>query len=1093
MIERLIEYCARNRFVVVLLVLFAVAWGGWAILHVPLDAIPDLSDVQVIVLTKWPGRSPDLVEDQITYPIVTSLLGAPRVQVVRGQSFFGLSFVYVIFEDGTNMYWARSRVMEYLSEVQGSLPEGVSPTLGPDATGVGWVYQYALAEKPICPVDGEITSRTSEFERHYEGRRFFFDSAQCAAAFDADPARYADQPSRSESHHNLAELRSFQDWHLRYWLESVPGVAEVASVGGFEKQYQVTVDPNALAAYQIPLGKMVAAIRAGNNDVGGRTIEFSGREYFVRGRGYVRTLSDLESIPLGTDGRGTPILLRDVATVQEGPDLRRGIAELDGEGEVVGGIVIMRYGENALNVIHRVKQRLAEIEPALPEGIEIVPTYDRSELIHRSIDTLQETLIEESIIVCLVCLLFLFHFRSALVAIIMLPTAIVIAFVPMYYMGLTSNIMSLGGIAIAIGAMVDAAIVMIENAHKHLERAGDQSDRLGIIVRAAKQMGRPLFFSLLIITVSFMPIFTLEAQEGRLFKPLAFTKTFSMFFAALVSVTLVPVLMVWLIRGRIRPENKNPAARFLIWGYHPIVRFVLDHRRATVFVAMLVLLGTVVAFGYPGYLQLGREFMPELNEGDILYMPVTVPGISTTEAGRLLQVQDRIIRSFPEVERVFGKIGRAETATDPAPLSMIETTIMMKPQSEWREGVTWESLLQEMQHALYLPGVTKGGLQWPIKTRIDMLTTGIRSPVGIKVFGPDLDTIESIGQHLETVLRTVPGTEDVYAERVTGGSFVDIVPRRMDAARYGLGVENVLAMVQTAIGGMNIDTTVEGRERYAINVRYPRELRDDIDELMRVLVPTPTGAQVPLAQLADIHVTTGPPVIRDENGSLSGWVFVYVRDRDIGSYVADAQAAVNREVQLPASYYLKWTGEYEAMQRIAKRLRLVLPLTLLIIVVLLYLNFRSTVETGIVLFSVPFAAVGSFWLLHLLGYNLSTAVWVGVIALAGVAAETGVVMIVYLNDAFQQARDSGRLQTMADLEAAVIEGAVQRVRPKIMTVLSTMMGLMPIMWTTGTGSDVMKRIAAPMIGGMVSSTVLTLVVIPAIYMMWKARSLRANQ
>jgi len=1087
LIERLIAYCARNRFLVFLLVAFVTVWGVWAISHVPLDAIPDLSDVQVIILTKWMGRSPDLVEDQITYPIVSSLLGAPRVKVVRGQSFFGLSFVYVIFEDGTDMYWARSRVLEYMSEVAGSLPEGVTPTLGPDATGVGWVYQYALAEKPICPVDGEVTSRTAKFEREHDGRRFFFDSRQCAETFDANPEQYAGKPNRVESALNLAELRSFQDWHLKYWLESVPGVAEVASVGGFEKQYQITVDPNKLSAYGIPLKRAIMAIRAGNNDVGGRTIEFSGREYFVRGRGYVASLSDLEMVPLGTDGRGTPILLRDVATVAEGPDIRRGIAELDGEGEVVGGIVVMRYGENALDVINRVKKKIAEIEPALPQGIELVPVYDRSKLINRSIGTLREKLIEEIVIVSLVCIIFLFHFRSALVAIVMLPTAVIISFIPMYYMRLTSNIMSLGGIAIAIGVMVDAAIVMIENAHKQLERAEGSESRFDVIVRAAQQMGKPLFFSLLVITVSFLPVFTLEAQEGRLFKPLAFTKTFAMFFAAFVSVTLVPILMVWLIRGRIRPERHNPVTRSLIWAYHPIVRFVLDHRRATVLVAFLVLAGTVIAFGYPGYWALGREFMPELNEGDILYMPVTVPGISTTEAGKLLQVQDKIFRTFPEVERVFGKIGRAETATDPAPLSMVETTVMMKPQSEWRPGMTWDKLLQEMQHALYLPGVTKGGLQWPIKTRIDMLTTGIRSPVGIKIFGPDLATIQSIGEHVEMVLRTVPGTEDVYAERVTGGSFVDIIPRRRDAARYGLGVEDVLALVQTAIGGMNIDTTVEGRERYSINVRYPRELRDDLDELTRVLVATPMGAQVPLGQLADIRVTTGPPVIRDENGSLTGWVFVYVRDRDIGSYVADAQAAVNSEVVFPRGYYHTWTGEYEAMQRIAQRLKLVLPLTLIIIVVLLYLNFGSAVKAGIVLLSVPFAVVGSFWLLHILGYNLSTAVWVGVIALAGVAAETGVVMIVYLDDAYDHARDQGKMRTSSDLEQAVIEGAVQRVRPKIMTVLSTMMGLMPIMWSVGAGADVMKRIAAPMIGGMVSSTILTLAVIPAIYMMWRGR------
>ena len=1084
MVEKIIDYCARNPFIVVLLTLVAIVWGGWCLMNVPLDAIPDLSDVQVIVLTEWPGRSPDLVEDQITYPIVTSLLGAPSVKVVRGQSFFGLSFVYVIFRDGTDMYWARSRVLEYMQEVQGSLPEGVSPTLGPDATGVGWIYQYVLVEKPICPVDGEITSRTSEFERDHEGRRFFFDSAQCAAAFDADPARYADQPSRSESRHNLAELRAFQDWHFKYWLESVPGVAEVASVGGFEKQYQITVDPNRLVAYGVPLKSMVAAIRAGNNDVGGRTIEFSGREYFVRGRGYVRTLSDLESIPLGTDGRGTPILLRDVATVQEGPDIRRGIADLDGEGEVVGGIVVMRYGENALDVITRVKQRIAEIEPALPEGIEVVPVYDRSELIDRSIDTLRKTLLEESLIVSVVLVIFLLSVSSAAVAVIILPIAVLLSFIPMYYMGLTSNIMSLGGIAIAVGVMVDAAVVLIENAHKHLERMEEGESRREVIIASAKQVGKPLFFSLLIITVAFIPIFTLEAQEGRLFKPLAYTKTFCMLFASFLSITLAPMLMVALIRGRVHPESEHPISIRLQRIYRPWMTALMRRRVLSVTIAVLA----VASCGLIVH-RIGSEFMPELNEGDILYMPVTVPGISTTEAGRLLQVQDKILRSFPEVKRVFGKIGRAETATDPAPLSMVETTVMMKPQSEWREGMTWEQLRQDMQHALYLPGVTKGGLQWPIKTRIDMLTTGIRSPVGIKIFGPDLATIDGIGQHLETVLREVPGTEDVYAERVTGGSFVDIIPRRMDAARYGLGVEDVLTMVQTAIGGMNIDTTVEGRERYAINIRYQRELRDDIDDLMRILVATPSGAHVPLAQLADIRLSTGPPVVRDENGALTGWVFIYVSGRDLGGYVADAQKAVSAQVSLPTGYRLQWTGQYEYMERIRKRLLLVVPLTLFLIVIMLYLNFRSIAQTAIVMLSLPFAATGCLWALYLLDYNFSAAVWVGIIALCGLAAETGVIMIVYLDEAFHRYQKEGRMRNMDDLFAAITDGAVQRVRPKIMTVATTFVGLLPLMWVQGSGADVMRRIAAPMIGGLITSTILTLEIVPAIYSFWRQRQI----
>jgi Cu(I)/Ag(I) efflux system membrane protein CusA/SilA len=1083
-IERTIEYCARNPFIVMLLVLSMIGWGIWSILHVPLDAIPDLSDVQVIVLTEWAGRSPDLVEDQITYPIVSSLLGAPRVKVVRGQSFFGLSFVYVIFEDGTDMYWARSRVLEYMSEVSGNLPGGVTPTLGPDATGVGWVYQYALVEKALCPVDGVEVSRQSEFELERDGKRCYFDSHECLAAFSADPDRYARNPYRVESRHNLADLRSFQDWHLKYWLESVPGVAEVATVGGFEQQYQVTADPNRLSAYRIPLRRLIEAIRAGNSDVGGRTIEFSGREYFVRGRGYISSLEDLEVIPLGADERGTPILLRDVASVQKGPDIRRGIAELDGEGEVVGGIVVMRHGENALSVIARVKERIAEAEPALPEGIEILPVYDRSELINRSIATLRRTLIEECLIVSAVIVVFLLHFPSALVAVIIIPIAVLMSFIPMGHMGLTSNIMSLGGIAIAIGAMVDAAVVLIENAHKHLERLKPGESRLEAIIVASKQVGRPLFFSLLIITVSFMPIFTLQAQEGRLFRPLAYTKTFSMLFAAILSITLAPTLMAGFIRGRLRPEAEHPVSIRLQRLYRPWVSSLMRRRGLSVAIAVLAVASCGLIVN-----RIGSEFMPELNEGDILYMPVTVPGISTTEAGKLLQVQDRILRSFPEVERVFGKIGRSETATDPAPLSMVETTIMMKPESEWRPGMTWEKLLKEMQHQLYLPGVTRGGLQWPIKTRIDMLTTGIRSPVGVKIFGPDLEMIERIGEHIESVLRGVPGTEDVYAERVTGGSFVDVIPRRADAARYGLGVEDVLALVQTGIGGMNIDATVEARERYSINVRYPRELRDDIDELMRVLVATPGGAQVPLAQLADIRVTTGPPVIRDENGSLTGWVFVYFSGRDVGSYVADAQKAVAEDVTLPTGCYLQWAGQYEYMQRMRQRLLLVVPLTLFIIVVMLYLNFRSVAETAIVMLSLPFAITGSLWALYLLGYNFSAAVWVGIIALAGVAAATGVVMIVYLDEAFHRYQSEARMRNMDDLFAAITDGAVKRVRPKVMTVMCILMGLLPLMWAHGSGAEVMRRIAAPMIGGVITSTILTLEIVPAIYSFWRQRHL----
>ena len=1086
MVERTIEYCARNPFIVILLVAVLIGWGVWSILHVPLDAIPDLSDTQVIIFTEWMGRSPNLVEDQITYPIVTSLLGAPRVKAVRGQSMFGMSFVYVIFEDGTDIYWARSRVLEYLSSVQGKLPEGAAPQLGPDATGVGWVYEYALVEKPICPVDGKITTRQSKYQQLHKGKLFFFDSHDCLAAFAADPDQYAGRPTHVESKLNLAELRSYQDWYLRYALQSVPGVAEVASVGGFQKQYQITVDPNALAAYHIPLERVMMAVRASNNDVGGRSIEFSGREYVVRGLGYVKSIADLETIPLGADERGTPILLRDVGRVQEGPDQRRGIAELDGEGEVVGGIVVMRYGENALNVIRRVKDKIKLIEPSLPEGIEIIPTYDRSALIERSIATLRRTLIEEGLIVSAVIVVFLLHFPSALVAILVLPFAVLMAFIPMYHMRLTSNIMSLGGIAIAIGAMVDAAVVLIENAHKHLERAGPDADRLETIIAAAKEVGKPLFFSLLIITISFMPIFTLEAQEGRLFKPLAFTKTFSMFFSSLLSVTLAPVLMVAFIRGRLRHEADHPISRTLQRIYRPWVHALVRRRAVSITIAVLA----VASCGLIVH-RIGSEFMPELNEGDILYMPVTaVPGVSPTEAVKLLQIQDKIFRSFPEVDRVFGKVGRAETATDPAPLSMVETTIMMKPESQWRLGMTWHKLLAEMKQALTLPGVTKGGLQWPIKTRIDMLTTGIRAPVGIKVFGPDMATVEELGAHIEVALQDVPGTETAYVERVMGASYLDITPRRADAARYGLRVEEVLAQVESAIGGMNIDTTVEGRERYTINLRYPRELRDEVDKLGRVLVPTMMGAHVPLAELADIRIAAGPDMIRSESGALAGWVLVYVSGRDIGGYVADAQRAVRDHLgTLPPGYHLEWTGQYEYMRRVRQRLLLVVPLTLFIIIIMLYFNFHSAAQTAIVLLSLPFALTGSLWALFLLKYHFSAAVWVGIIALAGLAAETGVVMIVYLDEAFHRYQREGRMKNMHNLFEAITDGAVQRVRPKIMTVMCIFAGLLPLMWAHGSGADVMRRIAAPMIGGVITSTILTLEIVPAIYSFWRQRQI----
>jgi Cu(I)/Ag(I) efflux system membrane protein CusA/SilA len=1040
MIEKLIETSAKNKLMIFLLVGMATAWGAWALFNTPLDAIPDLSDVQVIVFTEWPGRSPDIIEDQVTYPIVTSLLAAPNVQFVRGQSFFGLSFVYVIFEEDTDMYWARSRVLEYMNEIEAQLPEGATPTLGPDATGVGWVFEYALID---------TTGRW-----------------------------------------NLADLRSFQDWNLKYWLEGVPGVAEVASVGGFVKQYQVDVDPNQLLAYNIPIKKIIQAIRQSNNDVGGRVIEMASTEFMVRGRGYIKSVEDIEQVAVGTDNNGTPVFVRNVANVHLGPDMRRGIAELDGMGEAVGGIVVMRYGENALKVIERVKEKIEQIAPSLPPGMQIVVAYDRSDLIERAIDTLKEKLIEESIIVSLVCLLFLFHFRSALVAILTLPIAIIFSFIPMYYMGLTSNIMSLGGIAIAIGAMVDAAIVMIENAHKRLEQARHKGKELtakehfNIVIEAAKEVGKPLFFSLLIITVSFIPVFTLEAQEGRLFKPLAYTKTFAMFFASFLSITLVPVLMVLMIRGKIMPESKNPVNRLLINIYNPVVKSVLRFKKSTIVVAAIVLLATL-----PIFERLGTEFMPPLNEGSILYMPASIPGMPASEAKKILHTQDKILAIFPEVERVFGKIGRSRTATDPAPLSMVETTITLKPKAQWRPGMTWNKLVAEMDEKLKFPGMAN--IWWmPIQTRTEMLTTGIRSNLGIKVFGPDLQEIERIAVDIEQALQKFPGTRSAFAERTTGGYFIDFTIRREQAARYGLTVGDVQDIIQTAIGGMNITHTVEGKERYPVNVRYPRELRNDLDRLRRVLVPTPSGAHVPIIQLAEIFPTTGPPMIRNEDGAKVGFVFVDVTEKDYGKYVREAQKFIYRTVRIPPGYTLAWAGQYKYLQRLRDKLTLVIPVTILIIFTLLYFNFKSVPKTLIVMLSVPFSLVGAFWLLWILGYNTSVAVWVGIIALAGVAAETGVVMIVYLDEFFDRYRAEGRMKTFADLYDAVIRGAVQRVRPKMMTVTAIMAGLLPIMWSTGTGADVMKRIAAPMVGGMVTSTILTLCVIPAIYTVWRERQLR---
>lgn len=1096
LIERLIEWSARNKFMVFLMVGALTLAGVYSMRHTPLDAIPDLSDVQVIVFTQWEGRSPNLVEDQITYPIVTKLLAAPKVKVVRGYSFFGYSFVYAIFDDGTDLYWARSRVLEYLQGLTGNLPPGVTPTLGPDATGVGWGFQYALVDK--------------------------------------------------SGKHDLADLRSFQDWHLRYWIQSVDGVAEVATFGGFEKQYQVEVDPNKLLAYNIPLSTLVSAIRSANNDVGGRELDRYGTTYLVRGRGYIKSLEDLRLVVVGADANGTPVLLRDVArNITLGPEMRRGAGELNGEGETVGGIVVVRFGQNVLQVIDRIKQKIEEVKPSLPAGVEIVTTYDRSDLINRSIKTLTRTIIEESIIVSIIVIVFLLDFGGAVRAIVTLPIAVALAFIPMYYMGLTANVMSLAGIAIAIGAICDEAVVMVENVHKHLEHAPpglSRRQKQEIIIRACKQLGKPLFFALLVITVSFMPVFTLESQEGRLFKPLAFTKTFTMAWAAFLSVTLGPALIVLMTAARVIPEHKHPISRILHRIYYPWVSMLMTRR-----ILSIVLAGIAVGSAWPIYQKLGSEFMPPLNEGTILYMPTSLPTMSISEATRLMQIQDRILKQFPEVVTVHGKAGRSETPTDPAPLEMFETVVALKPEDEWRHvpqprwyshwapewlqkglrkiwpdvrPITWNELITEMDEALQLPGQVNAWTM-PIKARIDMLTTGIRTPIGIKIFGPDLAEINRLGEHLESVIRQVPGTRSVYAERTTGGYYLDIVPDRAAIARHGLNVEDVLLLVETAIGGMAIDRTIEGRERYSINVRYSRELRDDADKLGRVLVPVmgetagmeagetamsrlaasparrPAGSssggirQIPLSQLVDIRVTTGPPVIRNEDGALTGWVYVDMAGRDIGGYVAEAKRAVAEKIEktglLPPGYRLEWSGQYEHMLRVRDRLQVVVPVTLALIFVLLYLNFKSVAETFIILLSIPFAMTGSIWLLWLLDYNLSIAVWVGIIALAGLAAQTGTVMIIYLDEAFHAYQKAGRMKTQHDLFEAITYGAVQRVRPKLMTVAMITLGLLPALWAHGAGAEAIQRIAAPMIGGLVTSTILTLEIVPAIYSLWRGR------
>jgi copper/silver efflux system protein len=1035
MLGRIIEWSARNVFLVLLGTAFVIGWGVYAVIRTPLDAIPDLSDVQVIIYTEYPGQAPQVVEDQVTYPLSTAMLAVPKSRVVRGLSVFGASFIYVIFEDHTDIYWARSRVLEYLNFAAGRMPRGVTPTLGPDATGVGWVYQYVVV------------------------------AAQ----------------------HTLAELRTIQDWFVRYQLTKAQGVAEVASVGGFVKTYQVTVEPRKLQAYGIPLNQVAAVIRASNRDVGGRVIEMAETEYVVRGRGYLRGISDIENLVVKAE-QGTPVLIRDVARVELAPDERRGIAELNGEGEVVSGIAVARYGQNALDVIDNVKSKIKEISSGLPEGVSLQAVYDRSDLIHRAIDNLKRVLIEESIVVAVVCMVFLMHARSALVAIVMLPIGVLIALTAMHLLELNSNIMSLGGIAIAIGAMVDAAIVMIENAHKHLERAPRGSPRLQITIDACREVGPALFFSLLIITVSFLPVFTLEAQEGRMFAPLAYTKTFAMAGAALLSITLVPVLMFLFIRGRIMPEQRNPVNRFLIWIYRPIIAWVMRWKKLTIVAAVITLALSV----FPA-VKLGSEFMPTLNEGSLLYMPITLPALSVTKSAELLQTQDKIIKTFPEVESVFGKAGRANTATDPAPLEMAETVINLKPESEWRAGMTIDKLITELDQALQIPGVSNAWTM-PIKNRIDMLATGIRTPIGIKVFGKDLSEMEELARQIEAVVKTVPGTTSAYAERTTGGYYLDIVPDRVELARYGLAVGDLLEVISVALGSETLTTTVEGRERFAVTVRYPRELRQDPSAIAsQVLIPIMDGVMIPLGQLATVKTVKAPPSIRTENALLSAYIFIDIRNRDIGGYVAEAQKAVSEQVKFPPGYYATWSGQFEYMERAKQKLKVVVPLTLAIIFLLLYLNFRRFTETLIVMLSVPFSLVGGIWLIWLLGYNLSVAVIVGFIALAGVAAETGVVMLIYLDYAWNDIKGkraaTGDKPTIMDLYAAVMEGAVERVRPKIMTVVAIMAGLLPIMWGSGTGSEVMRRIAAPMVGGMVSSTILTLIVIPAIYAIVKEWSL----
>jgi Cu(I)/Ag(I) efflux system membrane protein CusA/SilA len=1036
MIERIIDWCASNRFLVFTGTAILTVWGIWAMTKTPLDAVPDISDVQVIVSTEWMGRSPDLIEDQITYPIVSALISTPRVKAVRGFTDFGISYVYVIFEDSADMYWARSRVVEYLQGIRGQLPDGVNPTIGPDATGVGWVFEYALVDET--------------------------------------------------GQHNLAELRSLQDWNLKYWLASVPGVAEVASIGGFVKQYQVNVDPSKLAVFGLGIKEVIDAIKMSNNDVEGRLLEFSGREYMVRGRGYLKSVSDIESVSLGADPRGTPVRVRDVAQVRIGPDIRRGVAELDGKGETVGGIVVMRFGENALNVIDAVKAKLRDVQHSLPAGVKIVPTYDRSGLIRESIGTLRRTLIEEAIVVSIVIVIFLFHFRSALIPILALPIAVVASFIPMYYLGVTSNIMSLGGLALAIGVLVDASIVMVENAYRHVSEEGvAYEDQPRAIVHAARQVARAIFFSLAIIVISFVPVFLLEAQEGRMFRPLAFTKTFAMIGASVLSITLVPVLMTVFIRGRrLKPESENPVSRFFGWLYEPVIGFALRFK----WTALLVNFA-VVPLTIPLLFVIGSEFMPPLFEGSQLYMPTSPPGLSITEATRLLQIQDKMLRKFPEVETVFGTVGRGTTSTDNTPMGMVNTTVTLKPREQWRPGMTADKLQAEMDEQLQFPGFPNVWTQ-PIRNRLDMLLTGIKTPVGIKILGSDLNEIQRIGGDIERALQAIPGTRSVYAERVAQGYFTDIRIDRDAIARHGLMIGDVEDVIESAIGGQNITRTIEGRERYPVNVRYQQGFRDSLPDLQRVLVKAPMGAQVPLGQLAEITLTTGPSMIRDEGGQLAGYVYVDTVTADIGGYVDRAKRAIGERVKLPAGYTLLWTGQYEFQVRARERFKVLIPLVFFIIFMLLYMTFHSVSEATIVMLSVVYAMTGGVILQWMLGYNFSVAVWVGYIALYGVAVQTGVVMVLYLHEALDKRLQQGGTITEDDIRQATISGSVLRLRPKLMTVSVVMAGLVPILSSTGVGSDIMKPIAAPIIGGMITSTIHVLIITPVIFYIMKRRALR---